>query len=134
MLKFTLFVPIPKYGNCVTVISEVSSSTSFVDAAGMIPQTLPVLPGFVQCSPNILLAHDTLNNIYRQALRLVNQEETDPLQLTFHLNVIKDDAVPLLEAMEYSSLELSEWTRQVATQLGQLFRALSNYRDNIQNQ
>lgn len=91
----------------------------------MTPETLPIFSGNIQ--PNIPLVYDSLNNIHHHAARLVNQEQTDPLQLVFHLNVIKNDAIPLLKAIEHSSPELGEWVRQVTIQFGQLFCALSSY-------
>lgn len=102
--------------------------------ASTIAQMLPPLPRTTENLPNILRAHDTLSDIYRHAVRLFNQEEADVLQLAFHLNAIRNDAVPLLQAIERSTSGLNGWLTQVATQLGHLFRALSNYQDSIQNQ
>jgi hypothetical protein len=48
---------------------------------------------------NLLIAYDTSSDIYRHAYRILNQD-ADPPQLTFHLEAIVADAVPLLEAFE----------------------------------
>lgn len=101
-----------------------------------IAQALPQLPQAIVWPLNVLLAHDTLSGIYRHALRVLNQEDTDLLPLLFHLNAIQGDAIPLLDAIEHdhSASGLEEWLADVVTQFGKLFNALSTYRDNVQNQ
>jgi hypothetical protein len=84
---------------------------------------------------NFLVAYDTLSDIYRHAYRILNQEDADPLQLTFHLEAIAADAIPLLEAFEVDSrgFEVQDWLYDVVTLLGNLSVQLSSFRDNIEN-
>jgi hypothetical protein len=104
--------------------------------------TLPqILPHFPPCTTahtpwpaNFLVAYDTLSDIYRRAYCILNQEDADPLQLTFHLEAITADAIPLLEAFEVDPRgpEVQDWLSDAATLLGSLSVQLSSFRHNIE--
>lgn len=104
----------------------------------MLPRTLPSLPSSPQAGwpPNLLLAHDALGDIYQHALRVLDQDQMDPIQVKFHLAAIEGDAVPLLLAVEhdYTSTDLEEWSVTAATQFKNLHLALSHYCENLQTQ
>lgn len=102
-----------------------------------VPETFPCFPprnGY-SLPANFLLAHDTISNVYRHALRVSNQEDADPLQLIFHHDAIADVALPLLEAIENdpSGIELENWLVTAATALGSLSERLLSYRNSIQS-
>src|ERR1700710_548391 len=103
-----------------------------------LPQTLPRFPPCTMAHTpwpaNFLIAYDTLSDIYRHAYRILNQEDADPLQLTFHLEAIAADAIPLLEAFEVDprGLEVQDWLSGAATLLGNLSVQLSLFRHNTE--
>jgi len=63
----------------------------------MLPQTFPCFPPCTiannQWPANFLAACDTLSGIYKHAYRILNQEDADPLQLTFHLEAIAAEQI-----------------------------------------
>ncbi|KAG2755130.1 hypothetical protein P692DRAFT_20130166 [Suillus brevipes Sb2] len=99
----------------------------------MLPQTLPCFPlctaAHTPWPANFLVAYDTLSDIYRHAYRILKQEDADPLQLTYHLEAIAADAMPLLEAFEVDprGLEVRDWLSDAATLLGNLSVQLSSF-------
>ncbi|KAF8550528.1 hypothetical protein OG21DRAFT_397958 [Imleria badia] len=64
----------------------------------MLPETLPPLPQ-AELPHNLTLAHNAITDIYQYALRVLNQDQMDPIQLKFHLAAVKGDAIPLLLAV-----------------------------------
>jgi hypothetical protein len=75
------------------------------------------------------IAYDTLSDIYRHAYHILNQEDADPLQLTFHLEAIVADAIPLLKVFEVDSrgFEVQDWLYDTVTLLGNLSVQLSSF-------
>ncbi|KAI6035713.1 hypothetical protein EDC04DRAFT_2897736 [Pisolithus marmoratus] len=103
-----------------------------------LPQSLALFPHCVGASSwpvDVLTAHDRLSDIYYHALRVLNQEDADPLQLTFHMGAIDDDAIPLLQAIADDPIgnELQDWLKDTVVLMGNIFVALSDYRNNVQN-
>lgn len=127
----------------VTIVRSVSRcgtlSSSHAIVMPVVPNTFPYLPSrtLIQApwSANILTAHDTLSDIYRHAYRILNQEDADPLQLTFHIETVSGDAIPLLEALarDPQGREMQDWLSYTAHLLGDLSVLLSAFRDNTQN-
>lgn len=95
------------------------------------PQTLPRLPCHA-IPANVLVAFDRLCDIYRCALRVLNREDADPLQLTHYLGAVEFNAMPVLAAIPVGS-ELEAWVAEIAKLFGNVHNALSSYRDNVQN-
>lgn len=60
-------------------------------------------PPSEQWSPNLRAAHEVISNIYSHAVRVLNQEDTDPLCVAFHIDTIVSDAFPLLIALKEES-------------------------------
>ena len=63
------------------------------------PPYFPYLPQDTSYPANILVAHDTISEIYQHAIQILAHEDADPLRLSFHCDVITNDALPLLEAV-----------------------------------
>ena len=101
------------------------------------PCSIPHLPASAILWPaNLLLAHNSLSEIYQHALRVWEQEDADSLQLEFHLCSLEGDAMDLLGAIKSDPIgpELTEWLTSLAELVGQLYAAITSYRDSIQNQ
>jgi len=77
-----------------------------------------------------------LSEIYQHALRVWEQGDADPLRLEFHLGSLEGDAMDLLGAIKSDLIgpELMEWLMSSAELVGQLYTAITSYRDSIQNQ
>lgn len=75
-----------------------------------LPDGFPRLPGHPNPSQgwpaNVYKAHEVMSDVYRRAFRILRQDESDPLQLLFHIDAVSSDAIPLLEALENSEAEL----------------------------
>ena len=101
----------------------------------VLPQTLPRLLEHA-LPPNCTIAANVLSDIYQYALRILDQDQTDPLQVKVHLAAIECDAIPLLLAIEQDnhSTDMKEWLVTATTQFGALFVLLSRYSNDIQNQ
>lgn len=101
----------------------------------MLPPTLPSLPD-AEWPLNLRVAHNNLSDIYRHALRVLDDDQTDPIHAKFHLATIEGDAIPLLLAVEHEHgpSGLGPWLATVTSQFSNLFVALSRYCTNIQNQ
>lgn len=104
-----------------------------------LPTALPQFPSRMlnqnPWSANIRTAHDTLSDIYRRAHRILSQEDADPIQLTFHIDAVSGDAIPLLEALarDPQGHEMQDWLSHTAHLLGDLFVLLSSFQYNMQN-
>ena len=94
-----------------------------------LPHAFPPLPEppSGQWSPNIRTAHATLASIYKNTLNVLNQEDTDPLRLAFHIDSISFDGLSLLEALEMegrnegdSQPVPEDWLHLCASVLGDL--------------
>jgi hypothetical protein len=87
-------------------------------------------------SANIHAAHRVICNLYRHASAVLHLEDADPAQVSFHINAVTSDALPILQAMEdeppslfsdassESSRLPCEWLSAAAQQLGNLVVAL----------
>jgi hypothetical protein len=86
-------------------------------------------------SANILTAHDTLSDIYRHAHHILSQEDADPIQLTFYIEAISGDGIPLLEALacDPQGHEMQDWLSHTAHSLGDLSVLLLSFQYNMQN-
>lgn len=103
----------------------------------VLSRTLPQLPDQCEVPPNLVIASDTLRNIYHNALHILDQDRTDQLQIKVHLAAIEHDAVPLLLAVEQldnQSTEINEWLVTTTTLFGAVFISLSQYGSDIQAQ
>ncbi|KAN0086288.1 hypothetical protein V8E55_007425 [Tylopilus felleus] len=102
----------------------------------VLPQTLPQFPEHELLPPNLITAANVLSDIYHHAFRVLDQDQTDPLQVKIHLAAIEHDAIPLLLAIEQDnhSMDMNEWLVTTTTQFGTLFVSLSRYGNDIQNQ
>lgn len=101
------------------------------------PCTIPALPPSAMTWPaNLLVAHDTLSDLYQHVLQAWNQEDADPLHLNFHLGSLEGNAMQLLGAIEGDPIgtRLSHWLPQTAKLFGKLYLAIAGYRDSIRNQ
>ncbi|KAH0836635.1 hypothetical protein J3R83DRAFT_8353 [Lanmaoa asiatica] len=96
---------------------------------------LPPLPQG-EWTPNILLAHDTLCDIFHHTSRVLDQEQSDPLQLRFRLSIIEGEAIPLLLAIphDFISPVLEEWVVSLAELFGKSAHTLSCRLETMQNQ
>jgi hypothetical protein len=101
----------------------------------VLPQTLPQLPER-ELPPNGPIAANVLSDVYQHALRVLDQDQTDPLQIKVHLAAIERDGMPLLLAIEQENhlTDMNEWLVTATTQFGALFVSLSRYSNDIQNQ
>jgi hypothetical protein len=104
-----------------------------------LPTALPQLPSCMlnqnPWSANILTAHDSLSDMYRRAHHILNKKDADPIQLTFHIDTISGDAIPLLEALAHDpqGLEMQDWLSHTAHLLGNISVLLSSFQHNLQN-
>jgi hypothetical protein len=75
-----------------------------------LPDNFPGLPGFQEPNSsgaeNVIRAHEVMSDIYRCAIRVLQQDDSEPLQLMFHIDCVSSDAILLLEALENSEAEL----------------------------
>jgi len=101
------------------------------------PPTFPYLPQDTTYPANVLTAHDTISEIYRRALQISACEDDDPLQFSFHCDVIKSDALPLLEAIgkdpsitDYSS---RDWLVVATMALASVAARLQDYHASLSN-
>ena len=81
------------------------------------PLSIPKLPPRIALWPvNLLAVYNTLSEIYQHALRAWDQEDADPLRLSYHLSSLNGDAKQLLLAIEEDPIgsELIEWLLQSA--------------------
>jgi len=100
------------------------------------PCAIPPLPPSTTSWPaNLLIAYDSLSDIYQHALQAWRQEDHDPLRLEFHLGSLQGNAMHLLGAIEVDSIgsNLVEWLTHVTELVGKLYVAIACYRDNIHN-
>jgi hypothetical protein len=51
-------------------------------------------------SPNIRAAHATLCSIYEHAAQVLDQEDSDPIRVSFHIDTLSSDGLSILEALE----------------------------------
>jgi hypothetical protein len=101
----------------------------------VLPQMLPQLPER-ELPPNVTIAANVLSDVYQHALRVLDQDQTDPLQIKVHLAAIECDGMPLLLAIEQENhlTDMNKWLVTATTQFGALFVSLSRYGNDIQNQ
>ena len=94
-----------------------------------LPEEFPQLPEHPDPSQgwlaNVYKAHEVMSNVYRRAFRVLCQDESDPLQILFHIDAVSSGAVPLLEALENSKAELGfqfsvQWLLDSAELFGKL--------------
>ena len=67
-----------------------------------LPTSFPCLPPHDPDQPwstNIQSAHEVLTDIYQHAFAVLG-EDSDPLRVAFHVDMITADAIPVLHAME----------------------------------
>ena len=98
-------------------------------------QTLPQLPEH-ELHPNVTITANVLSDVYQHALHVLDQDQTDLLQIKVHLAAIERDGMPLLLAIEQEdhSMDMNKWLATATTQFGALFASLSRYGNDIQNQ
>lgn len=106
-----------------------------------LPRQFPPLPEppSSHWHPNIRTAHATLASIYEHALRVLDQEDTDPLRLAFHIDTVSLDGLSLLQALEMEGQGNSEqsesvsvpddWLHLGASVLGKLVKQLHRVKD-----
>jgi hypothetical protein len=101
---------------------------------------LPLLPHPIHVSgvwpDHLHQAYDTLCRIYRHAFQAV-QAQSELHRIQFHAEVIANDAVPLLRALENSSVVESipmPWVLQVTAKFGILLRQLQEAAATAQGQ
>lgn len=94
-----------------------------------LPENFPSLPGFQEPNSsgaaNVIRAHEVMSDVYRRAIRVLRQDDSEPLQLMFHIDCVSSDAIPLLEALEDSEAELGfqfpqSWLHGCAEMFGRL--------------
>jgi hypothetical protein len=98
------------------------------------PAHFPKLPAIALQHANIVTAHNIISDLYKHALTVLQQENADPLQISYHINSITSDAVPLLSGIEEEStgnnLPLSEdWLHDGARLLGDIVLHLQESKD-----
>jgi hypothetical protein len=54
---------------------------------------------------NVIQAHEVMSDIYCRAIRVLQQNDVEPLQLMFHIDSVSSNAIPLLEALEGDDIE-----------------------------
>ena len=94
-----------------------------------LPDQLPQLSSYPDPSQgwpaNVYKACEIMSDIYHQAFHVLHQEESDPLQILFHIDSVSSDAISLLEVLENSEAELGfqfprEWLLYNAELFGKL--------------
>jgi hypothetical protein len=84
-------------------------------------------------SVNVTNAHRVLSESYTRACRVLFQE-SDALQVKFHIDTLANDMVPILEAMEHAASEEGipqNWMMSAATALGSLVVSLRIMLDSL---
>ena len=98
-----------------------------------LPTEIPALPDrhdvHVAWSANVSRAHEVMSDVYRHAIRVLRQDDCEPLQLMFHIDAVLSDAIPLLEALEESEGETGHkfpktWLHHCAELYGKLVLCL----------
>ena len=93
----------------------------------------PNLPLRNYWSPNVIHAHDILKEAYQQALRLLQQEDWDPLRLRIHSDQLNHQMVPLLAALHHEIGDVN-WIELCAHCLGKLVRDLEEAAHTMEGQ
>ncbi|KAJ8095654.1 hypothetical protein PM082_022979 [Marasmius tenuissimus] len=105
-----------------------SSSSNFVPL--FVP--LPAPDHAIPWSPNILNAVQRLSTIYSNA-RTVLSQEADASRLKLHYDLIRDEAVPLLEALEREGIP-DNWITENSQMVGQLALKIARAESTSRNQ
>lgn len=85
---------------------------------------LPVHPNY-GWSANVLYAYEMLDGFVAHSIRLLEQDDADPVQVTYYADTLEHQALPLLEALENSGEALPlTWLGECAAYLGKLAVAL----------
>jgi hypothetical protein len=94
-----------------------------------LPESFPGLPGFQKPNSsraaNVIQAHEVMSDVYHHVIHVLRQDNSEPLQLMFHIDCVSLDTIPLLEALEDSEAELGfqfpqSWLHSCAEMFGQL--------------
>jgi hypothetical protein len=100
-----------------------------------LPLNLPDLPNDdgQRWSANVRRAHQILGDVYEHATTLLQREDSDPLQLSFHINAIMSDAIPLLSSMEQDGISAGmplpdAWLQTCAERFGETVVQLRHIR------
>jgi hypothetical protein len=108
-----------------------------------LPEVFPGLPGSPglnsSWAANVVRAHEVMCDVYRRAVRVLRQDDSESLQLMFHIDSISSDAIPLLEALEDSVAELGfqfpqPWLHNCAEIFGRLVLLLRETAKNMKVQ
>ncbi|KAL4064717.1 hypothetical protein V8B97DRAFT_2025994 [Scleroderma yunnanense] len=98
---------------------------------------IPLLPPTATSWPaNLLIAYNTLSDVYQHALQAWRQEDHDLLHLEYHLSLLQGNAMHLLEAIEVDPIgsTLVQWLTNTTELVGTLYITITHYCDNICNQ
>ena len=90
-----------------------------------LPDHFPPLPNTAVRSVNLDAAHHILKDLYQHAVNVLYQDGPDPLRVSFHINAISSDAIPILAGIEEEDKMneiplLDGWLQQCAELLGEL--------------
>lgn len=62
----------------------------------------PHLPGRISWTASVKQAHEIICDTYNRAYRLLQLNDSEALQLFFHINAVTNNALPLLQSLESS--------------------------------
>lgn len=89
-----------------------------------LPSLFPPLPPCPSESglwePSVRESRDRIATEYERIHMLLQQEGCDPLQISYHIDNVVNDSVPLLEAMELDEQVPIEWLHTGAKLLGEV--------------
>ena len=88
-------------------------------------QALPPLPPRDFWNPDICCAHEVLQDAYQHAVRLLRQEDNDPLQIRIHADHICQQIMPLLEALHCEMGDIN-WMMMCASMFDKLLCSLED--------
>ena len=72
--------------------------------------------------------------MYEHAVSTLNQEDTDPLRLAFHMDTLSSDGLALLQALEVEKEESDQcipkmWLHNAASILGDVYAQLHRVKE-----
>jgi hypothetical protein len=77
----------------------------------------PLPPNRSNWSPNVFHAQQKLHDIYRSAVNVLSLPTIDPRRVKYHLQLISQDAVPIVVALYEAStndVQLQRWANKCA--------------------
>lgn len=77
--------------------------------------------------PNIHEALTRIRTAYASAYRVLQQEDADPLQISYHIDQITSTCIPLLVSVEEEELLPKTWLRECAELLGNVVVELRRF-------